>query len=140
MSLRSFRLIEELQRMFNETKSSQMPENSKEKSEEKKSPKMENSKVIAEFRIIEQFCIRIPSCLFIVPFTPPSAPTALYIFIFTLFQLKQDSKNGFDQCKQEPKTSVDIRKEKGNSNVEIGYRIFANNENFIHVFFRYNYS
>ena len=52
MSLRSFRLIEELQRMFNETKSSQMPENAKEKSEEKKSPKMENSKVIAEFRIL----------------------------------------------------------------------------------------
>ena len=88
MSLRSFRLIEELQRMFNETKSSQMPENSKEKSEEKKSPKMENSKVIAEFRIIEQFCIRIPSCLFIVPFTPPSAPTALYIFIFTFFSVE----------------------------------------------------
>ena len=52
MSLRSFRLIEELQRMFNETKSSQMPENTKDKSEEKKNPKMENSKVIAEFRIL----------------------------------------------------------------------------------------
>ena len=45
MSLRSFRLIEELQRMFNETKSSQMPENAKEKSEEKKNPTLEKPKV-----------------------------------------------------------------------------------------------
>ena len=52
MSLRSFRLIEELQRMFNETKSSQMPENAKEKSEEKKNPTLEKPKVIAEFRIL----------------------------------------------------------------------------------------
>ena len=137
MSLRSFRLIEELQRMFNETKSSQMPENAKDKSEEKKSPKMENSKVIAEFRILSNNVLEyLDSCKFAFP----SAPTVLYIFIFTLFQLKQCSNNGIDQCKQEPKTSVDIRKEEGNSNVEIGYRISANNENFIHVFFRYNYS
>ena len=59
---------------------------------------------------------------------------ALYILIFTLFQQKQCSNKGIDQCKQEPKTSVDFREEKGNSNVEIGYRISGNNENFIHVF------
>ena len=52
MSLRSFRLIEELQRMFNETKSSQMPENLKEKSDEKKYPTLDKSKVMAKFRIL----------------------------------------------------------------------------------------
>ena len=57
MSLRSFRLIEELQRMFNDTKSSQMPKSPNEKSEEKKNPKLENSKVIVEFRIPGQFFI-----------------------------------------------------------------------------------
>ena len=52
MSLRSFRLIEELQRMFNETKSSQMPENLKEKSDEKKYPTLDKSKVNDKFRIL----------------------------------------------------------------------------------------
>ena len=40
---------------------------------------------------------------------------------FILFQLKQDSNQGIDQCTQKPKTSVDIPKEKGSSSLEIKY-------------------
>ena len=40
---------------------------------------------------------------------------------FILFQLKQDSNQGIDQCTQKPKTSVDIPKEKGSSSLDIKY-------------------
>ena len=82
MSLRSFRLIEELQRMFNETKSSQMPENAKEKSEEKKNPTLEKSKVIAEFRIIGQLCIEIIVLICFTICTPLGSDGPVYFHFY----------------------------------------------------------